>query len=52
MKKFIIALLKAIAVLLGLAMASTLAVFLLRLCPVVYIIISVLVLLGILIWGF
>lgn len=52
MKKFIIALLKAISVLLGLATASALCVFLLMLCPVAYIIIALFALLGILIWAF
>ena len=52
LKKFIIALLKAIAVLLGLAMVSALQVFLLSLYPVICIIIDTFVLFGLLIWMF
>lgn len=52
MKKFITALLKAIAVLLGLAMVSALSALLCWFSPVIYIIISVFALLGFLIWAF
>lgn len=52
LKKFIIALLKAIAVLLGLAMVSALSALLCWFSPVIYIIISIFALLGFLIWAF
>lgn len=52
MKKFITALLKAIAVLLGLAMVLALSALLCWFSPVIYISISVFALLGFLIWAF